>query len=109
MTLGLVVNQATLLEYKAAITPLDTSYSLDECQTMCRRVHLGQFKLKIEISLHINQSISKVNYNPFAAQVSHVIQIMIPCRTRLMIFLKGCPMCLLRVPLCEFVSKLNLE
>ena len=34
MTLGLVVNQATLLEYKAAITPLDTSYSLEDCHRM---------------------------------------------------------------------------
>ena len=39
MTLGLVVNQATLLEYKAAITPLDTSHSLEECTF----VHLGPF------------------------------------------------------------------
>ena len=44
MTLGLVVNQATLVEYKAAITPLDTSHSLEECQTICAGVHLGQFK-----------------------------------------------------------------
>ena len=69
MTLGLVVNQATLLEYKAAITPLNTDHTKKISDNRLRPIEDVQFGFAHFLSHFIRVQIFQIDF-PLILSVS---------------------------------------